>query len=135
MGGKAYWTGIQLDQVAFPVLLAGTLADRDALDGIEVTDMAQRALGYIARYGPVSPQDRWEENSGVNTFTLSVCIAALVSGAQFLPVSAEGYVLELADYWNVRLDDWTTVYNTDLARQHGVHGYYLRITPLNRVRR
>ncbi|WP_126455000.1 glycoside hydrolase family 15 protein [Sulfuriflexus mobilis] len=129
LGGKPYWTGIQLDQVAFPVLLAGTLADRDALDGIEVADMAQRALGFIARHGPISPQDRWEENSGVNTFTLSVCIAALVSGAGFLSTSAEGFALELADYWNARLDDWTAVYDTELARHHGVNGYYLRIMP------
>ena len=129
LGGKPYWTGIQLDQVAFPVLLAGTLADRDALDGIEVTDMARRALGFIARQGPVSPQDRWEENSGVNTFTLAVCIAALVSGARFLPASAEGFVVELADYWNSRLDDWTAVYDTELAHRYGVQGYYLRITP------
>lgn len=129
LGGKPYWTGVQLDQVAFPVLLAGTLADRDALDGIEVADMTQRALGFIAGHGPVSPQDRWEENSGVNTFTLSVCIAALVSGARFLPTSAESFVLELADYWNARLDEWTAVYDTELARQHGVRGYYLRIMP------
>jgi len=129
LGGKPYWTGVQLDQVAFPVLLAGTLADRDALDGIEVADMTQRALGFIAAHGPVSPQDRWEENSGMNTFTLSVCIAALVSGARFLPAPAEGFVLELADYWNARLDDWTAVYDTELARRHGVRGYYLRIMP------
>jgi len=129
LGGKPYWTGIQLDQVAFPVLLAGTLAEADALDGIEVSDMARRALGFIARHGPVSPQDRWEENSGVNAFTLSVCIAALVSGARFLPVSAESFALELADYWNARLDDWTAVRDTELARRHGVRGYYLRITP------
>jgi len=129
LGGKPNWTGIQLDQVAFPVLLAGTLADRNALDGIEVGDMTQRALSFIARHGPISPQDRWEENSGVNTFTLSVCIAALVSGAGFLPVAAEGFALELADYWNARLDDWTAVYDTELAHEYGVDGYYLRIMP------
>ena len=129
LGGKPYWTGVQLDQVAFPVLLAGTLADRDALDGIEVADMALRALGFIAANGPISPQDRWEENSGVNTFTLSVCIAALVSGARFLPTSAEAFVLEFADYWNARLDDWTAVYDTDMAKRYGVQGYYLRIMP------
>lgn len=129
LGGKPYWTGIQLDQVAFPVLLAGTLDDRAALDGIAVTDMTRRALGFIARHGPLSPQDRWEENSGVNTFTLSVCIAALVSGARFLPASAEGFALELADYWNARLDDWTAVYNSPLARRHGVYGHYIRIAP------
>jgi len=129
LGGKPYWTGVQLDQVAFPVLLAGILAENDALDGIVVTDMVQRALSFIARHGPVSPQDRWEENSGVNTFTLSVCIAALVTGARFLSSSAEGFVLELADYWNARLDDWTAVYATPLAEQYGVDGYYIRITP------
>ena len=129
LGGKPYWTGVQLDQVAFPVLLAGTLAERDALDGINVTDMVTRALSFIAQYGPVSQQDRWEENSGVNTFTLSVCIAALVTGARFLPSAAEGFVLELADYWNSRLDDWTAVYDTSLAKKHAVKGYYIRITP------
>jgi glucoamylase len=129
LGGKPYWNGVQLDQVAFPVLLAGTLAEREALDGIAVTDMVRRALGFISRSGPVSPQDRWEENSGVNTFTLSVCIAALVSGARFLPASAEAFVLELADYWNARLDDWTAVRDTELGGRYGVRGYYIRITP------
>jgi len=65
----------------------------------------------------------------MNTFTLSVCIAALVSGARFLSAPAEGFSLELADYWNARLDDWTAVYDTELARRHGVRGYYLRIMP------
>lgn len=129
LGGKPYWTGVQLDQVAFPVLLAGNLADRNALDGIEVRDMVQRALGFIAANGPVSPQDRWEENSGINTFTMAVCIAALVSGAQFLSAAEEGFMLELADYWNVRLDDWTAVKDTPFAHRHDINGYYLRIMP------
>jgi len=129
LGGRPYWVGVQLDQVAFPVLLAGTLADRDALDGIEVTDMVTRALSFIARQGPISPQDRWEENAGVNAFTLSVCIAALVSGARFLTAGAEAFALELADYWNARLDDWTAVFDTPLAQRYAVRGYYLRIAP------
>lgn len=129
LGSKPFWTGIQLDQVAFPILLAGMLADRDELDGIEVGDMVRRAVGFIIRNGPVSPQDRWEEKRGVNVFTLSVCIAGMVSGARFLATAAEGFVLELADYWNASLETWTAVYDTVLARQQGVKGYYLRITP------
>jgi glucoamylase len=120
---------VQLDEVAFPVLLAGTLADRGALDGIEVGDMVRRALGFIVRHGPASPQDRWEENSGVNAFTMAVCLAALVSGAGFLPAAAEGFVLELADYWNARLDDWTSVTGSALDQRYGVRGHYLRIAP------
>jgi glucoamylase len=129
LGGKPYWHGVQLDQVAFPVLLAGTLAEREALDGIEVTDMVRRATGFIARTGPVSQQDRWEENSGVNTFTLSVCIAGLVAGAPFLAAPAEAFALELADYWNAQLDEWTAVYDTELGKRYGVPGYYVRSTP------
>ncbi len=49
--------------------------------------------------------------------------------AQFLPAAEEAFVLELADYWNARLDDWTAVHNTEFARRHGVDGYYLRIMP------
>jgi len=85
LGGKIYWYGIQLDETAFPVLLACALDERGALDGIEVTDMIRRALSFLVRNGPVSDQDRWEENAGINTFTLAVCIAALVTGAPNLP--------------------------------------------------
>ena len=81
LGGTPYWQGLQLDETALPVLLATALDERDALRGIEVEDMVRRALGYIARTGPSSGQDRWEENEGINAFTLAVCIAALVAGA------------------------------------------------------
>jgi glucoamylase len=96
LNGKPYWGGVQLDEIAF--LLVAAMAERDALDGIEATDMILRALSFIAATGPSSPQDRWEENAGINTFTLSVCIAALVSGAAFLPQPARDFALTLADF-------------------------------------
>ena len=129
LGGKPYWEGIQLDEVAFPVLLAARLAKRGALHGIEVADMINRATGYIARTGPISQQDRWEENSGINAFTLSVCIAALVEGAEWLDARTREFILDLADYWNAHIEEWTAVYDTDLARRIGVHGYYIRNAP------
>ena len=33
--GSAYWQGVQLDETAFPVLLAAALEERDALRGID----------------------------------------------------------------------------------------------------
>ena len=129
LGGKPYWEGIQLDESAFPVLLAVALAERDALDGIEVRDMVQRALRFIARTGPASDQDRWEEDAGVNTFTLAVCIAALVAGAPLLPPRARDTALELADYWNAQLDDWTAVRSIGFTQRYGVQGYYVRTAP------
>ncbi|MGH8127670.1 MAG: glycoside hydrolase family 15 protein [Gammaproteobacteria bacterium] len=129
LGGKPFWSGVQLDETAFPVLLAGVLADYDALENIPVTDMARRALAFIAANGPVTAQDRWEEDAGINTFTLAIAIAALVEGARFLSKREAELALMLADSWNARIEDWTWVEHGDLADQLGVEGYYLRIAP------
>ena len=129
LGGRSYWQGIQLDEAAFPVLLAAALAERDALAEIDVQDMVRRALTFIAHRGPASDQDRWEENAGVNTFTLGACISALVAGAQFSSPAERDTALAIADYWNNRIESWTAVYGTPLARRCGVSGYYIRIAP------
>jgi len=129
LGGKSYWQGIQLDEAAFPVLLAAGLAERSALNDINVEDIVRRALSFIAHNGPASDQDRWEENAGVNAYTLTVCIAALVAGAEFLSAGDAETALALADYWNSRVEDWTAVQSTPLARRFGVAGYYVRTGP------
>jgi len=133
LGGAPYWQGVQLDEAAFPVLLAQCLAERGALAGIEIDDMVRRALGFIVRAGPSSDQDRWEEDAGINAFTLAVCIAAMVAGAPVLEPVAREFVLGLADYWNDRMEDWTAVSGTAPARQLGVHSYYIRVAPAQTV--
>ncbi len=130
LGGTPYWRGLQLDEAGFPVLLAAALAERDALRGIVVDEMIHRALSFIASAGPSTPQDRWEENAGLNTFTLAVCIAALVAGAAFLPQPARDFALTLADFWNASLESWTTVRGTELSRRLGVESYYIRVAPI-----
>lgn len=129
LGGKSFWEGIQLDEAAFPVLLAAALVERAALDDINVEDMVRRSLSFIAHNGPASDQDRWEENAGVNTYTLTICIAALVAGAQFLNDADRNIALAIADYWNSRIEDWTVVYGTPLAKRCNVAGYYIRTEP------
>src|SRR5215469_3826252 len=129
LGGTGYWSGVQLDETAFPVLLAVALDERQALDGTDVSDMIRRALSFLVRQGPVSEQDRWEEDAGLNTFTLAVCIAALVAGARYLPEEGRALALAFADYWNARLEDWTSVTDVPLARLYGVPGYYVRVVP------
>jgi glucoamylase len=135
LDGKAYWGGVQLDEVAFPVLLAALLAERGGLGGIEVRDMVQRALGFIARNGPATDQDRWEEDAGINTFTLAVSIAALAAGGEFVEPAAREFVLALADDWNARIEDYTAVSGTALARRSGVSGYYVRAAARRSSRR
>ncbi len=129
LGGKPFWQGIQLDEAAFPVLLASALAERGALGEVRVDDMVRRALGFIAREGPATRQDRWEEDTGVNTFSCSVAVAALIEGSRFLAGREADCALMLADAWNTCLEEWTWAENTDLARRLGVPGYYMRSAP------
>lgn len=129
LGGKPFWQGVQLDETAFPVILASMLAGSEQLSDIPVTDMVYRALSFIAAHGPVSNQDRWEEDAGINTFTLAVMIASLVDGAQFLDEPDRSFAQMLADTWNARLEDWTWTQGTRLAEKLGVEGYYFRAAP------
>jgi glucoamylase len=130
LDGRAYWSGVQLDETAFPVLLAAALHERDALDGIAVHDMVSRALSFIATAGPATAQDRWEENAGVNAFTLAACIGALVSGSAFLSPQAGDWALELADFWNANIERWTAVTAGPLCAELGVGGYFVRTAPM-----
>jgi glucoamylase len=128
LSGRPYWFGIQLDEVAFPILLAAALAERDALHGISVAGMVARAASFLARNGPVTPQDRWENDAGLNPFTLAVCVAALVCAGDFLDGSARAFVLELADGWNADIERWTYVEGGGPTNLD-IKGHYVRSAP------
>ena len=129
--GRPYWSGVQLDEVALPVLLACKLAEEAGLGGFSApaATMVRKALGFIARSGPYSPQDRWEENAGVNPFTLAVQVAALVAGGDLLDEALRSYARSLADDWNARIEEWTYVRGSELDQQYGLAGHYVRIAP------
>ncbi|MEP7310285.1 MAG: glucan 1,4-alpha-glucosidase [Acidobacteriota bacterium] len=134
LDGSPYWTGIQMDEVALPVLLVDLAMRCGALmagEGEEYWPMARRALGYIVRNGPVSPQDRWEEDAGYSPFTLGAEIAALIVGADDAERNGHpgiaAYLRETADAWNASLDSWIYVTDTSLAATCGVAGYYVRV--------
>ncbi|HQT29682.1 MAG TPA: glycoside hydrolase family 15 protein [Thiobacillus sp.] len=129
LGGRPYWSGVQLDETAFPVLLAVSLAEHGALGGMPVADMVRRALAFVLREGPSSPQDRWEEDAGVNPYTLAVCIAALVAGSALLPANERDLPLQVADFWNARLEDWCVARDSALGREHGIAAHYVREAP------
>ncbi|HEX7338836.1 MAG TPA: glycoside hydrolase family 15 protein [Rhodanobacteraceae bacterium] len=131
--GRPYWHGIQLDEAALPVLLAAKLDHMNELGDLrkEATEMVERALRYVAASGPSSQQDRWEENAGINPFTIAAAIAALVAGAAcgFITGKEADYALSLADNWNARIESWLYAHDTDLDRKHGTHGHYVRLAP------
>ncbi|HEU5017644.1 MAG TPA: glycoside hydrolase family 15 protein [Pseudolabrys sp.] len=127
--GRPYWFGHQIDEVSFPVLLAAKLAEEGLPLGAGVTHMIRRAAAFLVRNGPGSQQDRWEENAGISPFSLGVQIVALIAAAPFLADAERAYALEIADYWNERIEDWTYATGGALAQRFGVDGYYVRIGP------
>lgn len=133
LDGAPYWNGIQLDETAFPILLADALRRAEALDGIDVWPALRRASGYIVRNGPATLQDRWEEDGGYSPFTLAVVVAGLLAAADFADEANErsiaNYLRETSDIWNEQIERWTYATGTTLAKKAGVDGYYVRIAP------
>ena len=79
--GTPYWSGIQLDEVAFPIILAWRLWKVDGLGSFDVFPFVERAAAFLVRYAPVTQQERWEENAGYSPSTLAAVISALVCAA------------------------------------------------------
>jgi glucoamylase len=136
LDGSPYWNGIQMDETALPILLVDLAFRQKALeeaDVVQLWDMVRRAAGYLVRNGPVSPQDRWEEDPGYSPFTVAAQIAALLAAADVADLShcaaVAGYLRELADVWHSSIDRWMYVSATDWCRRFDVEGYYIRIAP------
>jgi len=136
LDGESFWGGVQLDETAFPILLVDLARRSEALGADEVArlwPMVRRAAGFIVRNGPVTQQDRWEEDPGYSPFTLAVVIAALLVAADLADGNGEprvaAYLQETADIWNASVERWTYVTGTELSRRVGVEGYYVRIAP------
>lgn len=133
LNGTAYWNGIQMDETGLPILLADLLRRMGALDGLNPWGMVRRAASYLVRNGPVTPQDRWEEQHGYSPFTLAVEISALLAAAVFADEANEGrvarYLRDTADDWNDHIERWTYVRDSELGKRAGVDGFYARIGP------
>ncbi len=134
LDGTPHWVGIQMDETALPIL-AVDLAGREGID-IDVREywpMIERAAAYIVLNGPVSPEDRWEEDPGYSPFTLAAEIAALLSAAKIAETVGSNetaqLLREVADSWNDHIERWLYATDTDLSSQVGVDGYYVRVSP------
>ncbi|HLW84191.1 MAG TPA: glucan 1,4-alpha-glucosidase [Candidatus Sulfotelmatobacter sp.] len=136
LDGRPYWKGIQMDETAFPILLLDLLR-REAPKTVGNLQrwwpMVRNAAGFILRNGPVTQQDRWEEDAGYSPFTLAAEISALLAAAEIAELTghsdAASIMRDVADAWNDNIERWTYATGGDLAQQLGVEGYYVRISP------
>jgi glucoamylase len=131
IGGEPYWRGVQLDEVAFPILLAWRLRREKALQDFDPYPMVLRAAAYLVRHGPLTPQERWEEVSGYSPSTLASNIAALICAACMARERGDEatakYLEEYADFLECHVESWTVT--TEGTLLPGVPRHYLRILP------
>lgn len=126
--GKANLKYVQLDEVALPIILAWRL--RQAGEPVsEFYPMVKNAASYILRNGPVTDQERWEENMGFSPSTLAAEVAALVCAAHWAREAGDerdaAYLFSIADHWSTSIERWT--FSECDCLGENIPGHYLRI--------
>jgi glucoamylase len=129
--GEQYWGGVQLDETAFPIMLASKLRHAKALKNFDPYQMVLRAARYLILHGPATQEERWEEVSGYSPSTLASNIAALICAAEFAHERGDQktarYLEEYADFLECHVDDWTVTTEGTLVQ--GIKKHYIRILP------
>lgn len=69
--GEERWNSTQMDQIAFPIILAYKLKRFDLLKELK------KSADYIAKKGPYTEQERWEEIGGFSPYSMSLQSLAL----------------------------------------------------------
>jgi glucoamylase len=124
LDGEPVFGGLQLDEVALPIVLAWQLGRTGPADWERV----QLSADYLVATGPRTPQERWENTAGYSPNTIAAEIAGLVTAADIARTNddharADTY-LATADQWRAGLAGWTVTTNGPLSPEP----YYLRIT-------
>ncbi|MDG6904571.1 MAG: glucan 1,4-alpha-glucosidase [Nitrososphaerota archaeon] len=131
IGGDPYWGGIQLDEVAFPVMLAWKLYKARALRDFDPYAMVTRGASYLIQHAPVTEQERWEEMSGFSPSTIASNIAALICAADFARGRGEEatarYLEDFSDFLESHLEEWTVTTEGTLVPE--IKKHYIRVSP------
>ena len=129
--GTPYWGGIQLDEVAFPILLAWRLRQENALQNFDPYVLVKRAACYLVRHTPVTKQERWEDSSGYSPSTMAACIAALICAANFCQERGDSataqYLMEYADFLEAHIEAWMVT--TEGTLLSNVNRHWIRLLP------
>lgn len=125
LDGRPFWTSLQMDEVAYPLIMAWQLG---RFDRATWTNHVKKSADFIVKNGPSTPQERWEEEGGYSPSTIAAEIAGLVCAADIArrngdTSSAELY-LKTADDWEANIEKWTVT----KTGKFGDGNYYVRIT-------
>jgi glucoamylase len=128
--GSPYRSNVQLDEIASPIVLAWRLDHEGALQNFDPYPMVRRAAAAIILNGPMTQQERWEENEGYSPSTLAACISAMICAAAFATkkndAASAGFFTDYADFLESHLEAWTVA--DDCQFLPNVR-HYVRILP------
>jgi len=98
----------QLDQVAFPIVLAWKVGRTNSTTYVQ---HIKPAADFLVRSGPKTGAERWEEAPGFSPSTIAAEIAGLVCAADIARsngdiISERRYFMS-ADYWQRLVESWT----------------------------
>lgn len=125
VSGAPQAKGVDLGQVAYPILLAWRLGVAGKLDRDPYPRLVRRAAACLVNLGPVTEFDRWmDAGPGASPSSLAIAICALLGAAEFADDAREFAAAEhlrvVADYWQDSVERWT--YNESEHR-------YVRMAP------
>ena len=129
--GTPYWRGKQLDEVAFPLILAWRLWKAEGLGELDIFPFVERAAACLVQQAPITPQERWEEIAGYSPSTLAAVITGLICAAEMMRAHESRelatFLEEFADWIEGHLEDWTVTSSGVLHPE--VKRHYMRIGP------
>ncbi len=125
LDGRCGWCSLQLDEVAYPLIIAYQLK---RFDKATYENHVKKAADFLVKTGPKTTQERWEEKPGYSPSTIAAEIAGLVCAADIAKrngdeTSANLY-LKTADEWAANVEKWTATTNG----KFGDGNYYVRLT-------
>ena len=125
LDGRPAGGGLQMDEVAYPLILSYQLG---RTDNDTWRKHIKPAAEFILLHGPATPQERWEEEAGYSPSTIAAEIAGLVCAAEIArrnneEEAAKRY-LDTADRWAASVDRWTATTTGPYADKN----YYIRIS-------
>ena len=131
VNGDAFWKGMQLDEVAFPVVLAWRLHQFQLLGQFNPHVMVKRAVSFLLHSGPVTGEERWEEASGYSPSTLAAILSAFICAASFARAEQDtgtaAFLESYADFLRSHLEEWTVTTEGTLVA--GSPRYFVRLNP------
>jgi glucan 1,4-alpha-glucosidase len=117
--------GTQLDEAAYPILMADELHLTDAT---LYSQHVKPAANFVASHGPSFGVERWEEQSGYSPSTIAAEIAGLVAAAHIADANGDSASAAVwrgvADDWQRSVKGWTVTTNGPLAS----HSYFIRLS-------